>query len=96
MAVGVSVWAKMLAKAMIWALTTDRVCPDSRCSRVSPTHTMGNKPAARAALVLSATKASVSAKYCRRSLWPMMTAVQPASLSMGALTSPVNAPVSLG
>ncbi len=48
-----------------------------------------------AAAVFSATKASVSPKYCRRSLWPMMTHVAPASFSIVALISPVKAPCGL-
>ncbi len=53
---------------------------------------MGVKSAPRAAIVRLRTVSSVSPKYCRRSLWPMITWLQPAALIMGAETSPVKAP----
>ena len=65
------------------------VTPISRCSRLSPTQMMGCRPASRAAWTFLLTVMSVSPKYCRRSLWPMMTYFTPRSLSMSADTSPV-------
>src|SRR5260370_32687406 len=53
---------------------------------------MGVRPLASAIRVFLATLSSVSRKSWRRSEWPMMTYRQPASASMGAETSPVNAP----
>ncbi len=68
------------------------VMPCSRCSRVSPTQRMTVSPASRAARVRSWTVTSVSPKYWRRSLWPMMTIFTPMAASISALTSPVKAP----
>ena len=65
------------------------VTPISRCSRLSPTQMMGCRPASRAAWTFLLTVMSVSPKYCRRSLWPMMTYFTPRSFSMSADTSPV-------
>src|SRR2546423_2096979 len=53
---------------------------------------MGCSASARTVRTFFATQSSVSPKYCRRSLCPRMTPSQPASLSIGALTSPVKAP----
>src|SRR5687768_4167302 len=53
---------------------------------------IGVSPAANAADTLRLTVASVSPNSVRRSEWPMITNSAPASLIIGALTSPVNAP----
>ena len=55
-------------------------------------HAIGVRPAANAAVTLRFTLASVSPKSVRRSEWPMMTYSAPASRTICALTSPVNAP----
>src|SRR5262249_9222371 len=47
-----------------------------------------------AALSRKLTVSSVSPKYCRRSECPTITCVTPKATSMGAETSPVNAPSS--
>jgi hypothetical protein len=52
----------------------------------------GEQPGAPGGFALAATAASLSEKYWRRSECPTMTAVAPASLSISALVSPVNAP----
>src|SRR5215203_3913906 len=52
----------------------------------------GRSPAEMARTVLRATHASVSPKISRRSECPTMTAPAPTSSSIGAETSPVNAP----
>ena len=72
--------------------TAQRAAPPRARASVSPTQTMGVSPARSAASSFSATISSVSPKCCRRSLCPRMTQVHPASLSIGALISPVNAP----
>ena len=55
--------------------------------------TMGSRPAAAmAASALARTAASVSPQPARRSEWPTITSVAPASASIAALTSPVKAP----
>ena len=54
--------------------------------------TIAVRPAVSAARSLRFTEASVSPNRRRRSEWPMMTCVAPASLIIVALTSPVNAP----
>src|SRR5256884_7816886 len=72
--------------------TTSQVRFESRSWIVSPTQMMGWSFASRTARSLRLTLSSVSPKYCRRSLWPRITPSQPISASMGALTSPVNAP----
>jgi len=66
--------------------------PASRSASVSPTHTIGISPAASAALVRALTVSSVSPKYWRRSLWPMITYSTPRSFSIAAEISPVYAP----
>src|SRR3954447_26716513 len=53
---------------------------------------MGVKPAAIAAWIFFSTTASVSPKYCLRSLCPMMTQEAPAALSISGDNSPVKAP----
>src|SRR6267378_2496916 len=73
-------------------LRTCLVRPASRSSCVSPRQTMGVRPLSSAIKDFLATLSSVSRKSWRRSEWPMMTWRQPASASMGAETSPVNAP----
>src|SRR5512135_44376 len=74
--------------------TTSNVFPPSRSGSVSPTQRMGVSPAASAARTFRFTASSVSAKYCRRSEWPMMQWVAPASFSIRVDTSPVYAPSS--
>ncbi len=66
--------------------------PAARSSSVSPTHRIGASPASSAAGTLAWSARSVSLSYSRRSEWPSSTAVAPASVSMAAETSPVNAP----
>ena len=73
--------------------TSSSVTPSSRWARFSPTHTMTFSPAARAAFVRLFTVSSVSAKYWRRSEWPVMTYSTPRSTSISALISPVKAPL---
>src|SRR3990172_563153 len=74
--------------------TTSNVFPPSRSGSVSPTQRMGVSPAASAARIFRFAASSVSAKYCRRSEWPTMQWVAPASFSIRVETSPVNAPSS--
>ena len=69
------------------------VTPSSRCSSDSPTQRIGVMPASSAACSFLLTVWSVSAKYSRRSLWPMTTYCTPISRSISALTSPVKAPL---
>ena len=71
---------------------TASVCPASRSACVSPMHTMATSPARQAASALAITTASVSPWSVRRSEWPTMTCVAPASLSISAAMSPVCAP----
>ena len=54
--------------------------------------TIGMSSAAIAARVFRLTHSSVSPNSRRRSEWPTMTWLAPASLIIAALTSPVNAP----
>ena len=56
--------------------------------------TMGFRPYLRAALIRWLTVSSVSPKYWRRSLWPMMTYSTPISFSIAPEISPVYAPLS--
>src|SRR5660397_128060 len=74
--------------------TTSNVFPPSRSGSISPTQRMGVSPAARVARTFRFTASYDSAKYCRRSEWPMMQWVAPASFSIRVETSPVNAPSS--
>ena len=55
---------------------------------------MGVSPALSAAKIRRLTVSSVSPKYWRRSLCPMMTWLQPVAAIIGPETSPVNAPES--
>ena len=55
---------------------------DSRSTRVSPTQTIGISRSLRAAWSLALTCSSVSPWPWRRSLWPRITWVQPASTSI--------------
>src|SRR5713101_4268408 len=71
---------------------TASVWPPSRCSSVSPTHTIGVSPASRAAWVFLNTVSFVSPKYWRRSLWPIITCEHPRLRIIGPDTSPVYAP----
>jgi hypothetical protein len=57
---------------------------------------MAASPARRAACALARTSASVSTWSARRSEWPTMTALAPASASISAETSPVCAPEGAG
>ena len=75
-----------------WRETTSSVRPPSRSCSVSPTQTMGSSPAESTALAFRFTPSSVSPNSWRRSEWPRITYRQPTSFSMGADTSPVNAP----
>ena len=68
------------------------VSPASRSASVSPTQRIGIRPASSAAGTFSASARSVSPKYSRRSECPSTTPWTSSSLSIGALTSPVNAP----
>jgi hypothetical protein len=70
------------------------VSPASRSARVSPTQMIGDRPARNAARAFRLTAASSSPNSWRRSEWPMMTCLQPASASCDGATSPVNAPFS--
>ncbi len=72
--------------------TTASVAPASRSASVSPTQTIGVKPAASAASALFATVASVSPYSVRRSEWPTIATRLPNSATIAAATSPVNAP----
>ena len=72
-----------------WRAIHSLVMPVSRCSRLSPTQMMGLMPAFSTAWTFLFTVWSVSPKYWRRSLWPMMTYLTARSLSMSADTSPV-------
>ena len=54
--------------------------------------TIGARPWASAACSLRPTASSDSPKCVRRSEWPTMTYRQPRSISIGGVTSPVNAP----
>ena len=89
MATGRAASARMATNACTWRSTTASVRPSSRSTSVSPTHTMGISPAASAAMTLCATKASLSWKWCLRSLWPTMAQEHPASRSIRGLISPV-------
>ncbi len=65
-------------------------------SRVSPMQTMAMSPARQAASAFCRTSASVSPWSARRSEWPTMMALAPASPSISAERSPVWAPEALG
>src|SRR5574344_368339 len=71
---------------------TSGILPASRWARVSPTQTMAVMPAAITARARLLTVSSVSAKYWRRSEWPTMQYLTPASTSILVAISPVNAP----
>ena len=70
-------------------LERSAVTPDSRSARDSPTQTIGRRPTSSAFSSFLLTVSSVSLKYWRRSLWPMMTYLTPISTSISAETSPV-------
>jgi hypothetical protein len=53
---------------------------------------IGERPAASAARALRLTAASSSPNSWRRSEWPTITYLQPASTSWAGATSPVKAP----
>src|SRR5262249_39480792 len=69
------------------------VRPASRSASISPTQPITPSPPASAARAFLPTLSLVSPKNCRRSLWPTIDHVAPASASSGAETSPVNAPL---
>src|ERR1017187_5697893 len=75
-----------------WLASTASVLPLSRSANSSPTHTIGVRPNSSAAWVRLRTVASVSLKYWRRSLWPMMVWLAPTALIMGPEILPVKAP----
>src|SRR3954471_10825758 len=75
-----------------WAPTTSKARPPSRSSRVSPTQTTATRPACQAASAFARTSALVSPLPWRRSEWPTIAWLQPTSLSISALSEPVNAP----
>src|SRR5919198_706424 len=75
-----------------WCRSLRSVSPASRSSSVSPTQRIGFRPASSAARTLSARARSDSAKCSRRSEWPSTTPCTSSSTSIGAETSPVNAP----
>ena len=66
--------------------------PASRSSSVSPTHSIGVRPASSAAGTFAASALSVSPKNWRRSEWPSSDPWTSSSLSIAAEISPVNAP----
>src|SRR5215468_421809 len=72
--------------------TTASVLPASRSASDSPTQTIAPRPAASAARAFLPTPSLLSPKNCRRSLWPTITQLAPASASRSAETSPVRAP----
>ena len=72
------------------------VSPARRSPAVSPTHTMAVRPARCAASALALTSRSRSPWSARRSEWPTITAVAPASFSISAEMSPVWAPLGRG
>ena len=73
----------------VWRSMTAAVSPASRSASVSPTQMTATRPASTAALARWFTVSSVSPKYWRRSEWPTMTCVTPASSSIAVETSPV-------
>src|SRR5690606_21595503 len=75
---------------------TSSVVPASRWASVSPRQITATRPAAWAASALARTTASVSPWSARRSEWPRMTWLAPASFSMAAAMSPVWAPEASG
>src|SRR3954469_3148312 len=75
-----------------WWRSLRWVSPASRSSSVSPTHSIGSRPASKAAGILSCSARSVSLKYWRRSECPSSVPWTPSSFSIGADTSPVYAP----
>ena len=78
--------------AATWPRPWRRCSPASRSSRVSPTQRIGVMPAPRTARSFLATISSVSPNSSRRSEWPTITYFTLSFASIGALTSPVNAP----
>ncbi len=79
-------------EAASWVPTTSSVRPASRSASVSPMQTMAVRPPARIASALARTAASVSPWSARRSEWPTITWVAPASASIATEMSPVWAP----
>src|SRR4051812_21240816 len=75
-----------------WSSITASVRPASRSASDSPTQTIAPRPAASAARAFLPTLSLVSPKNCRRSLWPTIAQLAPASASRSAETSPVHAP----
>ena len=62
-----------------WRMTTSNVRPLSRSASVSPTQRMGLRRSRSAAFTLRLISSSLSPMTWRRSLWPTMTIVPPAS-----------------
>ena len=81
------------SEASSWLETVAIASPRSRTSRLSPTHRMTRRPAASAASALARTSASLSCWASRRSLWPTMVRLAPASRSIAAEMQPVCAPL---
>ena len=79
-----------------WRLTTWSVSPSRLSCPVSPMQMIAFSPARWAALALAATTASLSPWSVRRSEWPTITALAPASASISAEMSPVWGPWSSG
>jgi hypothetical protein len=75
-----------------WWRSLRSVSLRSRSSSVSPTQRIGTRPASKATGTFSLSARSVSQKSSRRSECPSTTPSTPSSVSIGALTSPVNAP----
>src|ERR1051325_4324413 len=73
--------------------TTDSVRPASRSASAPPTQTIAPSPAASTARAFLPTPSLVSPKNWRRSLWPTIAQLAPASPSSAAETSPVHAPL---
>mmetsp|Transcript_10388 Transcript_10388/g.44192 ORF Transcript_10388/g.44192 Transcript_10388/m.44192 type:complete len:305 (-) Transcript_10388:182-1096(-) len=71
---------------------TSSVAPASRSWSVSPMHAITERPVSMAYLVFLPTNSSDSPHSARRSECPRMTHGTPASTSISAATSPVNAP----
>ena len=71
---------------------TSVVFPDSLCSNVSPTHTIGFNPYSNADFIFLFTVSSVSLKYCLLSECPIITYSTFIDFNFFGETSPVYAP----
>ena len=69
--------------------STLAVLPASRSASTSPMQTTGTMPCLSAVCSFLFTISSVSAKYCRRSEWPMSVCVPPTAFSCPIEVSPV-------